>query len=199
VVFWDAETGAKQAVADCDDKTLRNGELTLLAQRKQMLVKFDNGIGILDLSARKWGKTQRITDIISASASPDEKLISVTSRDQSVKVLDIDSGKALASWKEQPINMTPGEDGGAYEYGPAAAQFVDDGKALRVLLNDSRTVVYRDVKTGARIKTPASEVSKFPGNVRVLAVSSDRRLAVTTTLQSGENCTIWQRDVVKKK
>jgi len=75
----------------------------------------------------------------------------------------------------------------------------DKRRVVAMVLNDSKTIVYRDVKTGAKIKTPAAEVSKFPGAVRVLAVSSDRRLAVTTTLQPSENCTIWQRDVVKKK
>jgi hypothetical protein len=119
-----------------------------------------------------------------------------------VKLFDLDTGKALAAFKERVINRQPRLDGSLrptqLEFGPTVL-FVGNGKCLRVTLNDGKTVQYRDAATGAKVKKPASETLKFPGGaVRVLTVSSNRLHAVTTSLRGGTTYTIWQRELVEK-
>jgi len=204
VIFWDADKGTKLATLDCEDKQMYDGHLTLLPTRNQMLARFSNGVRILDLSSKKWSKSYSMKDVWNSSISADEKMIAVTGRDQSVRLLDSDSLKLLMSIKEQPINTMPRLDGSlnptGFEFGPSAF-FVDGDRALRVVLNDQKTVVYHDAKTGAKIKTPASEAMPAPGGAgaRVVAMSPDRRFAVTVLGQSTDNCTLWQRDVLEKK
>ena len=199
ITFWDTDKGTKLGVLDCEDKTLYDGHMTLLPGRKQMLVKFSNGLRMIDLSTKKWGKTFYVKHLFAYAVSPDERKVVVTGRDQSIKVLDSDSFAVLSQFKEQSLNNLPFIEGTSFlEFGPTA-QLVDDGKALKVLLNDFKTIVYRDAKTGMKIKTPASEDLKIPGGARVVAMSPDRRCVVTMAGTGGTECIIWTREVAEKK
>jgi WD40 repeat protein len=157
-------------------------------------------VRLLDLSSRKWGRIYPVKDVCTVAVSPDEKTLVVTDHDQAVKLFNLESGKELLSFKERAINMMPrlgslgsGAGPAGLEFGPTV-QFVDDAKHLRVTLNDGKTVVYHDAATGARLKTPPRSSLTFPGGaVRALAVSRDRRMAVTTTLRPSVSCTVWQR------
>jgi DNA-binding beta-propeller fold protein YncE len=163
-----------------------------------MLVKFANGARMLDLKSRKWGTIFPIkkTRVRMAAFSPDEKKIVVADFLQTITVFDIDTGKQESSFKVRAINRQPDMNPpgtGLFAYGPDA-QFIDDGTVLRVTLNDHKTVVYHDAATGAPAKKPASEAMTFPGGPAVvLALSRDRRCAVTAPTRNGTSCTVWVR------
>jgi WD40 repeat protein len=203
ITFWDADTGKKLAALACEDKLAQNGHLHFLPQRKEMLVKFDNGVRLLDVSARKWGTIMPTKDVYTAVVSPDEKTVAVAGRDQTVKLFSLDSGSQVFSFKVAAINKTPRLDGSlmpnGYEFG-SAVQFVDAGKALRVTLNDGKTLLYRSAATGEKIDAPKTEALKFPGApAKVLAVSDDRRCAVTTTVPASGKCSVWIRGTTSEK
>jgi hypothetical protein len=53
IVFWDIETKAKTDTLDCEDKEVRRGRISMLRKSNAILVQFDNGARILDLTTRK--------------------------------------------------------------------------------------------------------------------------------------------------
>lgn len=165
VVFWDTADGKKLATLPCEDKLAMNGHLTFLPRRNQMLVKFDNGVRLLDMESRKWGKSMPASNVYSAAVSPDEKTVAVTGRDQSVKLFSLDEASQLLSFKVNAVNKMPRLDGSlnpsTFEFGPTV-QFVDAGKALRVTLNDGKTVFYRSALKGTRWISQPRRTSSFP-------------------------------------
>jgi DNA-binding beta-propeller fold protein YncE len=210
VTFWDIEKGKAIGTLDCDDEQASDGYFTLLPKSKQMLVKFTNGVRMLDPEARKWGTVFPIKNPIkghsakvrSAAFSPDEKKVVVTDYAQTVHVFDIELGKEEATFKVRLVNRQADDNppgNGLYAFGPDAV-FVDGGKVLRVTLNDHRTVVFHDAATGAVVKGPAPEVLKFPGGPAVvLGTSRDRRCFVTAPARNNLNCTVWVRGEDKKE
>jgi WD40 repeat protein len=210
LTFWDVENGKAIGTLDCDDATASDGNLTLLPQRKLMIVRFWNHVRMLDPEARKWGTVFAIKNPVkghsmkvrSAAFSPDEKKIVVSDYAQTIKVFDIDSGKEEVSFKVRLVKREPDDNppgNGLYAFGPDAI-FVNDGKVLRVTLNDHKTVVYHDAATGAVVKAPAPEAMKLPaGAAIVLGTSRDRRCVVTVPARNNLNCTVWLRGGDEKK
>lgn len=202
VTFWDVEKGKKMATLDCEEKDLNDGKLALLPGRNQMLVKFSNGARVLDLGTRKWGKSFPIKDAAFADFSTDEKHVVFSDHYQAIKLFNIDSGKEEVSFKVKAIHRQPDLNPpapGRFMVAPVV-HFVDDGNVLRVRLNDGKTVVYYDAKSGEVVKKPASEAMTFPGGPAiVLAISRDRKCALTAPARGATNCTLWTRGEEKKE
>jgi WD40 repeat protein len=204
ITFWDVDKGTATGTLDCEDEQASDGHLTLLPRRKWMLVRFANGVRMLDLETRKWGAIFTIKNpikghtnkIASAAFSVDEKKVVVADHMQTIRVFDLDTGKQEQSFRVRALNRQADDNppgNGLQAYGPHAV-FTADGKVLRVTLNDFRTVVYHDAATGAVVKKPASEAMKFPGGPAIaLALSRDRRYAITAPTRTGTHCTVWVR------
>jgi hypothetical protein len=81
ITFWDVDKGVKLATLDCEDKLAHNPTLSLLPRRNQMLVRYDNGVRVVDLATRKWATILPVKDVYQTAVSPDEKVVAVSGRD----------------------------------------------------------------------------------------------------------------------
>lgn len=195
LVLWDVDKAEKVAKLDHKSEAAGTGGLMFVRSRDQILVKFDDALRIFDIAKKEWSPLPS-PGAFSTSLTADDKLLAVSTRDNTVRILDLDAAKELVSFKEKGMLKTKNLDPnlvGMLQAGPFV-QFLEGDRTLKVTLNDGKTVVYRNLKGETIAAPPTTDTLKLSG--RVLAVSRDKTMALTSVSRTSPICSVMVRDLL---